>query len=91
MKGEYRKRHDTIWPEMSELLTAAGVCNYSIWCSGELLFGYFETEDVRKACRILADSPINQRWDVYMDDIVTFEADPATGNPKEMELMFYFP
>ena len=28
---EYRKRHDQIWPELSELLQAAGIRDYSIY------------------------------------------------------------
>lgn len=28
---EYKKRHDEIWPELSETLTAAGVSDYSIY------------------------------------------------------------
>ena len=28
---EYKKRHDTIWPEMKTVLKNAGISNYSIW------------------------------------------------------------
>ena len=91
MKDEYKKRHDNLWPEMEALLAGAGLHNYSIWYAEGLLFGYFETEDAQKAYNILAKSPVNQRWDAFMDDIISFEVDDVTGNPKEMERMFYLP
>ena len=43
-KVEYIRRHDEIWPEMTEVLTRAGIRNYTIWCCGDELFGYYECE-----------------------------------------------
>ena len=37
---EYIKRHDEIWPEMKQVLSDAGICNYSIWNVGDELFGF---------------------------------------------------
>ena len=35
-KAEYQRRHAEIWPEMVEVLKAAGICNYSIfYCNDE--------------------------------------------------------
>lgn len=43
---EYRRRHDTIWPELVEQIKKAGVSNYSIYWDKETnaLFGYQECE-----------------------------------------------
>ena len=35
---EYIKRHDEIWPEMTEMLNESGIHNYSIWNVGDELF-----------------------------------------------------
>ena len=43
-KEEYIRRHDEIWPEMTELLNKAGIHNYTIWLVGDELFGYYEAE-----------------------------------------------
>ena len=43
-KAEYIRRHDEIWPEMTEVLMRAGIRNYTIWCCGDELFGYYECE-----------------------------------------------
>ena len=40
MLDEYIKRHDAIWPELSELLKKAGIKNYTIWYNNNDLFGY---------------------------------------------------
>ncbi|MFM8489725.1 MAG: L-rhamnose mutarotase, partial [Bacteroidota bacterium] len=38
---EYRRRHDEIWPELSELLGETGISDYSIFLDSETnaLFG----------------------------------------------------
>ena len=38
-KSEYIKRHNEIWPEMVEALKKAGIRNYTIWNTGDTLFG----------------------------------------------------
>lgn len=43
-KQEYKRRHDNIWPELSDLMTRRGMKNYSIWLYEDLLFSYYETE-----------------------------------------------
>ena len=39
---EYQRRHDAIWPEMSQLLDRAGVFDYSIFNRGTKLYGCFK-------------------------------------------------
>ena len=86
---EYKRRHDQIWPEMIEMFAEAGVHNYTIWNVGNELFGYYECEKgAQFALDYQAKSPVVAKWNVYMDDILTFEIDPATGKTAEMRLMF---
>ncbi len=89
MLEEYKRRHDEIWPEMIEMFAEAGVHNYTIWNVGNELFGYYECEKgAQFALDYQAKSPVVAKWNVYMDDILTFEIDPATGKAAEMRLMF---
>ena len=89
MAEEYKRRHDEIWPEMIEMFAEAGVHNYTIWNVGNELFGYYECEKgAQFALDYQAKSPVVAKWNVYMDDILTFEIDPATGKTAEMRLMF---
>ena len=90
MLDEYIKRHDEIWPEMKEMLHAAGIRNYTIWNVGDDLFGYYECDSVEEAGRIQAQSEVNARWDAYMKDVMIFEKDPVTGAQPLMKQVFLF-
>ena len=90
MLDEYIKRHDEIWPEMKEVLAAAGIRNYTIWNVGNELFGYYECDSVEEAGRIQAQSEVNARWDVYMRDVMIAEKDPVTGAQPLMKQVFLF-
>ena len=90
MLDEYIKRHDEIWPEMKEMLHAAGIRNYTIWNVGNELFGYYECDSIAEAGRIQAESEVNARWDVYMRDVMIAEKDPVTGAQPLMKQVFLF-
>ena len=87
---EYKRRHDNIWPEMKEVLAAAGIRNYTIWNVGEELFGYYECGCVAEAARIQAESPVVDRWNEYMKDVMKMDMDPVTGAQPLMEQVFFF-
>lgn len=61
MLNEYIKRHDEIWPEMTQVLNTAGICNYTIWNVGDELFGYYECANIEYSSRIQAESPVVDR------------------------------
>ena len=88
-KAEYIRRHDAIWPEMKALLKEAGICNYTIFANGEELFGYYECEKgIAFAEKTQADSPVVDRWNEYMKDILELEMDPVTGAQPKLEPVF---
>lgn len=85
---EYVRRHNEIWPELKQLLKDAGIYNYTIWNTGDELFGYYECESVSEAARIQAESPIVDRWNEYMKDVMLMEMDPETGAQPLMKQVF---
>ena len=88
-KEEYISRHDKIWPEMAELLKCAGICNYTIFCNGNELFGYYECEKgVDFAEKMQKSSTVVARWNEYMKDILELEMDPKTGAQPKMVQVF---
>ena len=90
MKAEYVKRHDEIWPEMTNLLNEAGIHNYTIWCTGNELFGYYEAEHGAEfAGKVQAESPVVAKWKVHMQDLMEMITDPETGRPQSLEQVFY--
>ena len=77
---EYIRRHDHLPQEMQELLREAGICNYTIWNVGNELFGYYECEKgLDYAARVQAESPIVDKWNEYMKDVMDMTLDPVTG------------
>ena len=89
-RSEYIKRHDEIWPEMKELLKSAGIFNYSIWNVDDDLFGYYECEKgIEFAAKVQAESPIVERWNEYMKDVMEMELDPQTGAQPHLTEVFY--
>jgi len=88
-KEEYVRRHDDLWPEMLALLKEAGICNYTIFCTGNELFGYYECiNGVETAEKTQAESPVVDKWNEYMKDILELEMDPETGAQPKLEVVF---
>lgn len=60
---EYRSRHDAIWPELVDLLRAAGVSDYSIHLDPETnaLFGML-TRPEDHGMDDLPSHPVMRRW-----------------------------
>lgn len=89
MIDEYVKRHNEIWPEMVRVLKDAGIKNYTIWNTGNELFGYYECEKgVDYAAKVQAESPVVDKWNEYMKDILIMEMDPETGAQPMLKKVF---
>ena len=89
--AEYEKRHDEIFPELSQALKDAGVSDYSIWLDPESnhLFGILtRTDDHTMAA--LPDTAIMKRWWKHMADIMETRPDNV---PVQVPLkrVFYLP
>tara|TARA_B110000003_G_scaffold252483_1_gene267105 strand:- start:1405 stop:1818 length:414 start_codon:yes stop_codon:yes gene_type:complete len=75
-EAEYKKRHDEIWPELSQVLKDAGVSDYSIFLDSETLtlFASWKLSDDHRA-DTLPQHPTVQKWWAYMADIMETNAD----------------
>ena len=90
-KEEYVRRHNEICPEMLEVLEAAGIKNYTIWNTGNELFGYYECEKgADYAAAVQNESPVVAKWNEYMSDVMIMEEDPVTGAQPLLEKVFSF-
>ena len=91
-RAEYIRRHDEIWQEMKDVLKGAGICNYSIWISGDEVFGYYECEKgAAYAAEMQAKSPVVERWNEYMADVLDMGRDEETGVQPRLCEVFYLP
>jgi len=60
---EYKRRHESVWPEMREALRETGWRNYSLFLRADgLLVGYLETDDFPAALQGMALRDVNERW-----------------------------
>ena len=84
----YIERHDHIWPEMKEVLTRAGIRNYTIWNTGDQLFGYYECDSLEYAAKVQAESEVVDRWNESMKEIMEIDMDPVTGTAVKLEQVF---
>lgn len=84
---EYKYRHANIWPEMTAMLNEAGVHNYTIWLSGNEIFGYYECEDADYASKVQAESEVSKRWEESMQGIMQITSDGRGENG--LEQVFY--
>lgn len=80
---EYIERHDRIWPEMVENLKLQGIRNYSIFLSGDRVFGYYECEDLEKRDAVKAVNAAQKRWAAAMQGIVDL------SQPHPFRQVFY--
>ena len=86
--AEYKKRHDEIWPELTQALRDAGVSDYSIWHDPET--DYLFATLMRAEGHTMAALPtteINRRWWKFMADIMDYNDD---GTPQVVELAQVF-
>jgi L-rhamnose mutarotase len=86
-KEEYKRRHDAIWPELSQVLTNAGISDYSIYLDEETntLFAFQKLAPGHTAGDLPNDPVVRKWWD-YMSDIMEYNPDhtPVAIPLKEM-------
>ena len=86
-EAEYKKRHDEIWPELSQLLVNAGIKEYYIFLDEKTLalFAYQKLAADEQTAG-LAGLPIMKKWWDHMADIMEVNADnsPVTVSCPEV-------
>lgn len=85
---EYENRHNAIWPELAELLSKAGISDYSIFIDKETLtlFAVQKLNDDNTA-DTLANKAVMRKWWDYMADIMECNPD---NSPVVCELTEVF-
>ena len=86
--AEYKKRHDEIWPELRELLSAHGVHDYTIFHDPEtnILFA-INYEGEGSPINDLDADALMKKWYAHMADIMATNPD---GSPTMKPLVEVF-
>lgn len=75
---EYERRHDEIWPELVEVLRAAGVRNYTLFRHGLRVVAYCECHpDAATAFGKVGESEVNARWAAWFEDVIEHLTDES--------------
>jgi L-rhamnose mutarotase len=83
-EGEYKRRHDEIWPELVEVIQGSGLKNYSLFRRGTQIVAYVEAHpDVATAMAQVAASEHNTRWSVWFTDVIV----SLVGDDGELQIM----
>lgn len=87
---EYKRRHESVWPEMLEALGRHGWRNYTLFMRDDgMLFGYFETpSDFRSALDGMSAEEVNERWQAEMAPL--FEGTGGHADQMMEELVEVF-
>ncbi|GAA4290997.1 L-rhamnose mutarotase [Aestuariibaculum suncheonense] len=89
-KEIYKKRHDTIWPELKKLLKDNGISEYSIFLDEDTntLFAFQKVTN-GAGSQNLVSNPIVKKWWDFMSDIMKVNSDnsPVTIPLKEVFYM----
>lgn len=84
---EYRRRHDEIWPELSDQLREAGISDYSIYLeeASGILFAVQKRSENDKVDS-LPSQEIVKKWWAYMADLMETHPDhsPVCGDLTEV-------
>jgi L-rhamnose mutarotase len=85
---EYQRRHDEIWPELAEVLRAAGISDYSIFLDEETntLFAV-QRRTANNTAADLPRNPIVRKWWNYMAPLMETRPD---NTPVSVELKEVF-
>lgn len=77
-KEEYRRRHDTIWPELVDALHQAGVSDYSIFLDEQTNYLFAVLKRRRDhTMNELPKTELVQRWWHMMADIMATNPDES--------------
>jgi L-rhamnose mutarotase len=85
---EYERRHQEIWPELSQLLKSAGILQYHIFLDKVTgtLFAFQELEEGANTDH-LSETFIMKKWWAYMADIMETNPDKSP-NVKILDQVF---
>lgn len=85
----YREAHRHVWPEILECCARAGIRNYTIFMVGTWLYSYFEVDDLEQAMAIVAQDPINQRWQQLMAPLMVVGSGVKDGSTVYLDEVFH--
>jgi L-rhamnose mutarotase len=91
LKTQFKKDHDTIWPDMLQAIREAGYRNYSLFFRPDgTVFGYFECDDAAQAALYMSKTEVSPRWQRLMEKYFVKNDSSAPGpEAEDLEEVFH--
>ncbi|MHA6247387.1 L-rhamnose mutarotase [Pontibacter sp. CAU 1760] len=86
--AEYQKRHDAIWPELSQLLRETGISDYSIFLEEETNTLFAVQKQSGASSQDLGSTEVVQKWWAYMADIMETNPDNSPVSAPLREVFY---
>ena len=86
--AEYQKRHNAIWPELSQLLKNAGITDSSIFLDEETNTLLAVQQQSGASSQDLGSTEIVQKWWAYMADIMETNPDNSPVSTPLPEVFY---
>lgn len=86
---EYKTWHSTVFPELLELISQAGIRNYSVFLSDRILFSYLETDDWAASADYLSHQSVCVAWQRLMAPLM--DAEDPLSPWKVIDEIFHLP
>lgn len=83
--AEYKRLHDSIWPEMVAEIERQGIAQISIFENDPVLFLYSEISDTEAWDR-LWKSEIHDKWSEFMAPLMEFKSDGIVDSSEVREV-----
>ncbi len=88
--AEYRRHHDSIWPELVTEIERQGIAQITIFENDPVLFLYSEIND-EDAWDRLWHSDVHDRWGKIMDPLMEIGADGIVASSELREVFHLRP
>ncbi len=65
----YVEAHANVWPELVDVMRAAGMRDYSVFLFEDRVFGTYECDDPEQSLAIEEAAEATQRWRAWMREL----------------------
>jgi L-rhamnose mutarotase len=85
---EYDALHRAVWPDVLAAIERVGVARWLIFRDGLDLFHYIECDNYDAAIAVLADDPVNVRWQATVAPLMATAHDYSGESSDRLPVIF---
>ncbi len=86
--GEYKRRHQAIWPELVALMKETGISDYAIYLDEETNTLFAVQKQAGQSSQDLGSAEVVQKWWAHMADIMDTNPDHSPVSVPLTEVFY---